>query len=53
MHACVCSNHPISPLIIVQCSNLFLYSTFALQPGEFTVTREKQCACCIRSNQNP
>ena len=52
MHACVCSNHPISPLIIVQSSNLFLYSTFALQHGEFTVTRDKQCAYCIRSKQN-
>ena len=52
MHACVCSDHPISPLIIVQSSNLSLYSTFALLHGEFTVTRDKQCACCIRSKQN-
>ena len=52
MHACVCSNHPISPLIIVQSSNLSLYSMFAMQHGEFTVTRDKQCACCIRSKQN-
>ena len=52
MHACVCSNHPISPLIIVQSSNLSLYSMFALLHGEFTVTRGKQCACCIRSKQN-
>ena len=51
MHTCVCSNHPISPLIIVQSSNLSLYSTFAMQHGEFTVTRDKQCACCIRSKQ--
>ena len=34
MHACVCSNHPISPLIIVQSSNLSLYSMFALLHGE-------------------
>ena len=52
MHACVCSNHPISPPIIVQSSNLSLYSLFALQHGEFTVTRDKQCACCIQSKQN-
>ena len=52
MHACVCSNHPISPLIIVQSSNLSLYSMFALLHGEFTVTRDKQCACCIRRKQN-
>ena len=52
MHACVCSNHPISPLIIVQSSNLSLYSMFAMQHGEFTVTRDKQCARCIRSKQN-
>ena len=52
MHACVCSNHPILPLIVVQSSNLSLYSTFALQHGEGTLTRDKQCACCIRSKQN-
>ena len=52
MHACVCSNHPILRLIIVQSSNLSLYSMFALLHGEFTVTRDKQCACCIRSKQN-
>ena len=52
MHACVCSNHPISPLIIVQSSKLSLYSMFALLHGEFTVTQDKQSACCIRSKQN-
>ena len=52
MHACVCSNQSILPLIIVRSCNLSLYSTFALQRGEFTVTRGKQCACCIRSKQN-
>ena len=52
MHACVCSNQSILPLIIVQSSNLSLYSKFALQHSEFTVTRDKQCACCIRSKQN-
>ena len=52
MHACVCSNQSILPLIIVQSSNLSLYSTFALQHGEFTVTQDKQCACCIPSKQN-
>ena len=52
MHACVCSNHPISPLIIMQSSNLSLHSMFALLHGEFTVTRDKQCACCIQSKQN-
>ena len=42
----------ISPLIIVQTSNLSLYSMFALLHGEFTVTRDKQCACCIRCKQD-
>ena len=52
MQACICSNHPISPLIILQSSNLSLYSMFALLHGEFTLTRDKQCACCIRSKHN-
>ena len=52
MHVCVCSNQPISPLIIVQSSNLSLYSTFALQHGEISKTRDKQCACCIQSKHN-
>ena len=52
MHACVCSNHQISPLIVLQSTNLSLYSMFALLHGEFTVTGEKQCACWIRSKQD-
>ena len=48
---CVCSNHPISPLIILQSSNLSLYSMFALLHCAITMTRDKQCACCIRSKQ--
>ena len=52
VRACVCSNHPISPLIIVQSSNLALYSMFALLHCTFTITRDKQCACCIRSKQD-
>ena len=52
MPACVCSNHPISPLIIVQSSNLSLYSIFALLHCAFTMTRDKQCACCIRDKQD-
>ena len=52
MHACVCSNHPISPLIILQSSNLSLYTMFALLHCTFTITRDKQCACCIRSKQD-
>ena len=52
MRACVCSNHAISPLIIVQSSNLSLYSVLALLHGTFTITRDKQCACCIRSKQD-
>ena len=52
MHACVCSNHPISHLVIVQSSNLSLYCMFALLHGKFTVTRNKQCACRIGSKQN-
>ena len=51
MDACVCSNQPISRLIIVQSSNLSLYSMFVLVHGEFTVTRDKQCACCMQSKQ--
>ena len=52
MHACACSNHPISPLIIFQFSNLSLYTMFALLHCTFTITRDKQCACCIRSKQD-
>ena len=52
MHACVCSDHPISPLIILQSSNLSLYAMFALLRCTFTITRDKQCACCIRSEQD-
>ena len=52
MHACVCSNQWIPPLIIMQSSNPSLYSMFALQHGESSVTADKQCACCIRSNKN-
>ena len=52
VHACVCSNQSILPLIIVQSSNLSVYSMFALVHGQFTVTRDKQCACCILSKQN-
>ena len=52
MHACVCSNHPISPVIIVQSSNLSLYTMFALLHGTFMITRDKQCACCIRSKED-
>ena len=42
----------ISPLIIVQSSNLSLYSIFALQHGETSEARDKQCACCIQRNKN-
>ena len=52
MQACVCSNHQISPLIIVQSSKLSLYTMFALLHCTFTITRDKQCACCIRSKQD-
>ena len=52
MHACVCSNQPISPLMILEYSNLSLYNMFALQHCTFTITRDKQCACCIRSKQD-
>ena len=52
MHACVRSNHPISPLIILQSSNPSLYSMFALLHCTITLTRDKQCACCIRSKQD-
>ena len=47
MHTCVCSNHPILPLIILQSSNLSPYSMFALLHCAITMTRDKQCACCI------
>ena len=52
MRACVCSNHPISPLIIVQSSHLSLYSMFALLHCAFTMTGDKQCACCIPRKQD-
>ena len=52
MHTCVCSNHPISPLTILQSSNLSLYTMFAVLHCTFTTTRDKQCACCIRSKQD-
>ena len=52
MQACVYSNHLISPLIIVPSSNLSLYSMFTLLYVEFTITRDKQCACCIQSKQD-
>ena len=52
MRACVCTDHPISPLIIVQSPNMSLYSMFALLHCTFTMTRDKQCACCIRSKQD-
>ena len=52
MHACVCSNHSISPLIMLQSSNLSLYSMFAVLHCAITMTRDKQCACCIRSKQD-
>ena len=52
MHACVCSNQSILPLIIVQSSNQSLYSRFALQHGESSETRDKQCACCIQCKHN-
>ena len=53
MHECVCSNHPISPLIILQSSTLSLYTMFALLHCTFTKTPDRQCACCIRSKQDP
>ena len=43
MHACVCSNHSISPPIILQSSNLSLYSMFALLHCTIRMTRDKQC----------
>ena len=52
MHACVCSNHQISPLIILQSSNLSLYSMLAFLHCAITMTQDKQCACCIRSKQD-
>ena len=42
----------ISPLLIVQSTNQSLYSIFALLHGSSTVTRDKQCVCCMRSNHN-
>ena len=52
MHACVCSNVPTSPPIILQYSNLSLYTMFSLLHGTFMITGDKQCACCIRSKQD-
>ena len=42
----------ILPPIIVQSSNQSLYSMFALQHGEISETRDKQCASCIQSKHN-
>ena len=42
----------ISPLIIVQSSNLSLHSMSVLQHGETSETQDKQCACCIQSKHN-
>ena len=53
MHSCVCSNHPISPLIICNLTHLALYRLLALLQGSFTETRGKQCACCIRDEDRP
>ena len=52
LHACVCSKHPITPVIILQSSNLSLYTMSALLHCTVTITRGKQCACCIRNNQD-
>ena len=48
MHLCVCSNHPMSPLIICNITNLALCRLLALLQGSFTDTRDELCACCIR-----
>ena len=53
LHSCVCSNPPISPLIICNLSNLALYRLLALLQGSFTETGGKQCACCIRDEGKP
>ena len=53
MHPGVCSNDPMSPLIICNLSNLALYRLLALLQGSFTETRGKQCACCIRDEDKP
>ena len=44
MHASVCSNHPISPLIILQSSNLSLYSMFYVATlRDHDHTRQAMC----------
>ena len=48
MHSCVCSNRPISPLIMCNLTDLALYRLLALLQGTFTETRDEQCACCIQ-----
>ena len=52
IYACVRSDLPISPLLILQSSNLSLFSMFALLHCAITMTQDKQCACCIRSKQD-
>ena len=52
MHACVYSNHSISTLIMLQSCNSSLYTMSALLHCTFTITGDKQCACCIRSKQD-
>ena len=53
MHSCVCSNHPMTPLIICNLFNLALYRLLALLHGSYTETRDKKCVCCIRSEDTP
>ena len=48
MHLCECLITLNLPLIICNLSNLSLYRLLALPQGTFTVTRDEQCACCIR-----
>ena len=52
MHACVYSNQLISRLIILQSSNLSLYSMYVLLHCAITMARDRPCACCIRSKQD-
>ena len=42
----------MSPVIILQSANQSLYCMFALLHGSSTVTRDKQCLCCMQSNHN-
>ena len=51
MHACVCSNHPISPPVILQSCHLSLHCMFALLHCTFRITRDKHLHAAYEANK--